>query len=96
LIIAGEVSMEQITEQEIIDLFAENLPSMDEIKTLSEQAHCGEANLLKFGEQVESHMDSNGQKVRLAAGIGLFILGRNAEAIEKLQKALDCKRNSST
>ncbi len=82
--------MEQIIELEI-DLFAENLPSLDEIKTLSEQAHCGESNLLKFGEQVESHMDSNGQKARLAVGIGLFILGRNTEAIEKLKKAQDCK-----
>ena len=82
--------MEQITEMEI-DLFAENLPSMEEIKTLSERVHCGEANLLKFGEQVESNLDNNGQKARLATGIGLFILGRNAEAIERLQKAQDCK-----
>jgi hypothetical protein len=82
--------MEQITEPGI-DLFAENLPSMAEIKTLSEQAHCGEANLLKFSEQVQANMDNNGQKARLAAGIGLFILGRNAEAIERLQKAHDCK-----
>ncbi len=82
--------MEQIIELEI-DLFAENLPSLDEIKMLSEQAHCGEYNLLKFGEQVESHMGENGQKARLAVGIGLFILGRDAEAIGKLQKAQDCK-----
>ena len=82
--------MEQIIELEI-DLFADNLPSLDEIKTLSEQAHCGEYNLLKFGEQVESHMGNNGQKARLAVGIGLFILGRNAEAIGKLKKAQDCK-----
>jgi len=67
------------------------LPSMDEIKRLSEFIHSGEANLLAFGEQVESNMDNSGQKARLAAGIGLFILGRNAEAIEKLQKAMDCK-----
>jgi DNA-directed RNA polymerase subunit alpha len=82
--------MEQIIEQEI-DLFAENLPSLDEIKRLSEQAHCGESNLLKFGEQVEAHIGENGQKARLATGIGLFILGRNEEAIGKLQKAQDCK-----
>ena len=82
--------MEQILELEI-DLFAENLPSLDELKALSEQAHCGESNLLKFGEQVESHMDENGQKARLAVGIGLFILGRDAEAIGKLQKAQDCQ-----
>jgi len=82
--------MEQITEPEI-DLFAEELPSLEEIKLLSEYVHCGEANLLKFGEQVESNLDNNTQKGRLAAGIGLYILGRNEEAIEKLQKAYDCK-----
>jgi len=82
--------MEQTIELEI-DLFAENLPSLDEIKTLSEQAHCGEYNLLKFGEQVESHLEENGQKARLAVGIGLFILGRYEEAIKKLKKAQDCK-----
>jgi DNA-directed RNA polymerase subunit alpha len=86
----GEVSMEPITEPGI-DLFANELPSMDEIKTLSEFVHSGEANQLKFGEQVESNMDNSGQKARLVAGIGLFILGRNAEAVEKLQKATDCK-----
>ncbi len=82
--------MEPITEPEV-DLFAAELPSMDEIRTLSEFFHSGEANLLKFGEQLESNMDKSGQKARLAAGIGLFILGRNAEAVEKLQKGMDCK-----
>jgi len=87
---AGEVSMEEMLELEI-DLFAENMPSLDELKALSEQAHCGESNLLKFGEQVETHMGENGQKARLAAGIGLYILGRDEEAINKLEKAQDCK-----
>ena len=82
--------MEQMTEPEI-DLFAENLPSMDEIKQLSEYVHCGEANLLKFGEQVESHMANNSQKGRLAAGIGLYILGRNAEAIRTILRAAAAK-----
>jgi DNA-directed RNA polymerase subunit alpha len=82
--------MEPITEPGI-DLFANELPSMDEIKRLSEFIHSGEANQLNFGEQVESNMDNNGRKARLATGIGLYILGRNAEAIEKLQKATDCK-----
>jgi len=82
--------MEPITELEI-NLFANELPSMDEINMLSDFVHSGEANLLKFGEQVESNMGRTGQKACLAAGIGLFILGRNAEAVEKLQKANDCK-----
>jgi len=74
-----------------IDLFADNLPSMDEIKTLSEFIHSGESSRISFNEQVESEMSKTGQKASLAAGIGLFILGRNAEAAEKLSKGTDCK-----
>ncbi len=82
--------MEPIIECEI-DLFASNLPSMDEIKKLSEFVHSSEANLIAFGEQVEENMSRTGQKASLATGIGLFILGRNAEAAEKLAKAKDCQ-----
>jgi DNA-directed RNA polymerase subunit alpha len=74
-----------------IDLFADNLPSMDEIKTLSEFIHSGEANLISFNEQVESNMSRTGQKACLATGIGLFILGRNDEAAQKLSKGTDCQ-----
>jgi len=82
--------MEPITEPEI-NLFVGELPSMDEIRSLSEFVHSGEANQISFGEQVESNMAKTGQKASLVVGIGLFILGRNAEAVEKLQKAMDCK-----
>jgi len=82
--------MEPVTEQGI-DLFAENLPSLDQIKTLSEFVHSSEKNLIGFREHVESNMSKAGQKACLAAGIGLFILGRNAEAAEKLAKGSDCK-----
>jgi len=82
--------MGPVTEPEI-DLFADNLPSMDEIKTLSEFIHSGEANMISFNEQVESNMSRTGQKACLATGIGLFILGRNAEAAKKLSKGTDCK-----
>ncbi len=74
-----------------IDLFADQLPSMDEIKTLSEFIHCSEKNQIDFNEQLESNMSGTGQKISLALGVGLFILGRNAEAVEKLRKAKDCK-----
>ncbi|MHC4455782.1 MAG: tetratricopeptide repeat protein [Planctomycetota bacterium] len=83
--------MEPITEELGIDLFADTLPSMDQIKRLSDFVHCREANLLSFTEQVEENMSRTGQKAVLATGIGLFILGRNSQAIEKLQKAKDCK-----
>ena len=82
--------MEPITEPGI-DLFAEELPSMDDIKRLSAFVHSGEANQISFGEQLESNMSRTGQQASLSVGIGLYILGRNAEAVEKLQKANDCK-----
>jgi DNA-directed RNA polymerase subunit alpha len=74
-----------------IDLFADNLPSMDQIKTLSEFVRSSEKNLISFNEQVESNMSKTGQKASLALGIGLFILGKNSEAAEKLDKGTDCK-----
>jgi DNA-directed RNA polymerase subunit alpha len=74
-----------------IDLFADNLPSMDEIRMLSDFIHSGEKNLISFSEQLESNMSRTGQKASVALGIGLYILGRNAEAVEKLEKGQDCK-----
>ena len=82
--------MESTIEFEI-DLFAGSSPSMDEIRKLSEFVHSSEVNLIAFSEQVEENMDKTGPKVFLAAGISLFILGRSAEAVEKLTKAKDCK-----
>ena len=82
--------MEPITECGI-DLFADDLPSMDEIRRLSEFVHSSESNQIAFIEQVEANMAKTSPKGRLAAGIGLFIVGRDADAIQKLQKARDCK-----
>jgi len=85
-----KIPMESITELGI-DLFGKDLPSMDEIKTLSEAVHCSESNQIAFNEQLEANIGRQSPKARLAVGIGLFILGRNAEAAAKLQKAQDCK-----
>jgi len=82
--------MEQITEFEI-DLFADNFPSMDEIKRFSEVVHCSESNQIAFNEQLEANMAKTSPQAALAVGVGLFILGKNAEAVEKLQKAADGK-----
>jgi len=82
--------MEPITECQI-DLFADKLPTADEIEKLSAFVHSSEATLLAFRAQVEENMSKTGQKALLSTGIGLFILGRDAEAIQKLQKAKDCK-----
>jgi DNA-directed RNA polymerase subunit alpha len=85
-----KIVMEPIAELGI-DLFGKDLPSMDEIKTLSEVVHCSESNQIAFSEQVEANMARTSPKTRLAVGIGLFILGRNVEAAQKLHKANDCK-----
>lgn len=83
--------MESMTESGI-DLFADENLSMDQIKQLSGYVHSSERNMISFGEQVEAHMSNTGQKANLDVGIGLFILGRNAEAAEKLAKAKDCEQ----
>ena len=82
--------MEPIAEPEI-NLFTDKLPSMDELKQLTELINSSEANLLNFSEQVEANITTSSKKKLLTVGIGLFILGRNAEAVQKLEKAADCK-----
>lgn len=82
--------MEPITECQI-NLFADTLPSLEDIEKLSCFVHSSEANRLAFSKQVEENMSGTGQKACLATGIGLFILGSNAEAIKRLDKAKDCK-----
>lgn len=87
--------MEPITQPEI-NLFGDQLPSMDEIQSLSEFVHASEGNLLNFSQQVEANMGKSAAggssaKGGLAGGIGLYILGRFAEAAQMLQKTSDCK-----
>lgn len=83
--------MEQTVAQTQIDLFAENLPSLDEIKQLALSVNSSEAAQIAFAEQVEANLSSTSTKTLLAVGIGLYILGRNSDAVAKLQKAKDCK-----
>jgi DNA-directed RNA polymerase subunit alpha len=82
--------MEPVTEFKI-NLFADEMPPMNEIEKLSDFINAGEINLLTFSEQVEANITKPTPKNLLALGIGLFIIGRNAEAVEKLQKAKDCR-----
>jgi DNA-directed RNA polymerase subunit alpha len=82
--------MESIAVQEI-NLFADQLPSTEEIVKFSHSVNSSEANQLKFAEQLQAQMSKTSPKDMLAVGIGLFILGRFSEAIDKLQKAKDCK-----
>jgi len=74
-----------------INLFGEETLSMEQIKNLSDQVHSSEVSRIAFAEQVEQNLSKTGGKGCLAAGIGLYILGRDVEAVEKLQKGTDCK-----
>jgi len=82
--------MEQTAELQI-NLFREQLPSMEEIRTLSHLVHSSEANRMRLAEQVEQHLGSNAGLTSLEAGIGLYILGRYREALAKLQRGPDGK-----
>lgn len=81
--------MEQTAALEI-NLFGEQLPSMDALRTLSRAINSSESNQLKFAGQVATHQGSTSANAVLAVGIGLFMLKRYAEAAEKLQKGRDC------
>lgn len=82
--------MEQTAELQI-NLFREQVPSMEEIRNLSHMVHSSEANQVRFAELVEQNLSSTSAVTSLEAGIGLFILGRYLQAIAKLQKGPDCK-----
>jgi DNA-directed RNA polymerase subunit alpha len=81
--------MEQIAELEI-NLFAEQLPQMKDLYALSRAVHSGESNRLKFAEQVKTESGKTSAEAHLAVGIGLFMLGKYNDAVERLQKAKDC------
>lgn len=79
------------TTEVVIDLFGEELPGLEEINRLSEAVNSGERSRLAFAERLESNLSGGGQKASLAQGIGLYILGRDAEAVGRLKKGKDCR-----
>ncbi len=82
--------MEQTAELDI-GLFGEQLPSVQQLRALSCAVNSSEATRLKFAEEVEAKAGTTSASTALPVGIGLFMLGRYEEAVEKLQKARDCK-----
>jgi len=82
--------MEHATERQI-DLFADTLPSLDELNELLHFVHSSEVNQLKFTEQFEENKARTSPEAKIAQGIGLYILGRFEESAEKLQQSEDCK-----
>jgi DNA-directed RNA polymerase subunit alpha len=76
--------------QYLPDLFAENLPTLDQIQIISNYVHSGEANRLAFVLTLEQNLSQSGPKATLACGIGLALIGRCKDAVEKLEKSKDC------
>ena len=83
--------MEQIVEP-AINLFDDKLPSLDELRNLSEYIHSGEKNVMEFAQKIEENKNSSSSVSSGALGIGLYFLGLNEEAVEKLQKAKDSQQ----
>lgn len=76
--------------QYLPDLFAENLPNLDQIKLISNYIHSGESQRIAFTQMLEQNLAQSGPKAALSCGIGLTLVGRFKEAAEKLEKARDC------
>ena len=80
--------MEEAVAQEI-ELFAETLPSIEQISKLVDSVNSSESARADFTAKVEGNMSRTADSTVLATGIGLYILGRNSEAVNKLQRCED-------
>jgi len=83
--------MKDTAQQLQVDLFAENLPSLQQLDILNRTVNATEKNRLDFSEQVDANISKTSAKTCLSCGIGLYILDRNEESLQKLRKASDCK-----
>ena len=75
--------MESMT-QSAIDLFALSSPTQAEINHVTNQVHASEANRVTFAQRLAESQESASD---LSVGIGLFLLNRFNEAVEKLHTA---------
>ena len=82
--------MESITECDT-DLFADTLPSLDDLKRLAEHVYSSEKKMLDFRHTLHENIARTDPSGCLAVAIALCILGSDAQAVEKLQKGTDCK-----
>ena len=65
------------------ELFADQLPSIEQIKAIAGVVNSSEYNRIEFEKQFDQGSD-------IAVGIGLNIVGKFDQAIEQLTKAGDC------
>ena len=74
------------------DLFAKELPSLEEIQQFSNYVNSSESSLEELSEQLEENFSSKSANIRLAVGIGLYITGRCEEAVDRLDTGKDCQQ----
>lgn len=72
----------QAVQEAVATLFGSNLPSVEQIDALSVTVNRSEAAKLEFKAAVEHHAAEKAQSV--ASGIGLYIIGKYREAVDKL------------
>ncbi len=72
----------QVTQEAQATLFGPNLPSVEQIDALAAAINTSEAAKVEFKAVVEQRATEKAQSV--ATGIGLHIVGRHKEAVEKL------------
>lgn len=82
--------MEQTVAQQV-NLFSGTLPSIEQIEMLMNTINGSETARMDFAACVEENMSKTGTLAVLATGIGLYILGRDKEAIGKFQKCDDSR-----
>ena len=75
--------MESTTEL-AIDLFSLSQPTLQDIDRVAELVNACEANQVAFTGRLEK---ARGSAPDLCVGIGLFLIGRYAEAVERLHAA---------
>ncbi len=83
--------MEQAVAQHV-DLFAGTLPLVEQIDELIDTVNCSRGNQINFAATVEQNMSRTGGPAVVGVGVGLYILGRYSEAVEKLGKSDDCSQ----
>ena len=82
--------METVAESKI-DLFADQLPTMEQIQQFSEFVNSSEIERIAFKAKLEDIASQDSAKSAPAVGVGLFIVGEYCESVSKLCKAKDSK-----
>ncbi len=74
-----------------VDLFAENLPGLEDIQKLSNYVNSSNHNYIEFEKKIKQQLDNVKASNALPTGVALYILGDYEKAVEILDKAKDQK-----